>query len=251
MPAIVGLSRGAKNENHPLSRRSRFPRAASAALVRDDLSRPGLAGDVFSRDARSSAGTAAVDHHPHPVADRLQLLGRDVELRLCGRRRHRLPAAAAAVVDRLDEVRCDTRAAVGDRRHVDRHRHRRHRDRALADSYRDRFAGVPLLVPGLLLPLGRWHQTRDLVGQIDAALHAKPEQRGPLVDAIDAEHVGDGVEVDVTRLRNRGLEVDRPVAALLPALEIASVEVGPASAVHVEVRIDDVLFEAGQRRPPS
>ena len=153
--------------------------------------------------------------------------------------------------DRLDEVGCDARAAVGDRRHVDRHRHRRHRDRALADAYRDRFAGVPLLMPGLLLPLGRWHQTRDLVGQIDAALHAKPEQRGPLVDAIDAEHVGDGVEVDVARLRNRGLEVDRPVAALLPALEIASVEVGPASAVHVEVRIDDVLFEAGQRRPPS
>ena len=39
----------------------------------------------------------------------------------------------AAVVDRLEQVRRDARAAVGERRHVDRHRHRRHRHLALAD----------------------------------------------------------------------------------------------------------------------
>ena len=49
------------------------------------------------------------------------------------------------------------------------------------------------LAPDFLLPLRRRHQASNLVGQIDTALHAKPEQRGPLVDAIDAEHVGDSV----------------------------------------------------------
>ena len=102
-------------------------------------------------------------HRPSRIA--CSLSGSMSTLRLRRRRRHRLPPVA--VVHRLEQMRRHARAAVGERRHVDRHRHRRHRRPApwpIAD--RDRLAGVPLLVqllaastpstaPGPALSFGR------------------------------------------------------------------------------------------------
>ena len=77
-------------------------------------------------------------------------------------------------------------------------------------------------------------------------LHAEAEQRRPLVDPVDTDHVADGVEVDVARLLDRVPQIDGAVAALLPALELVAVEIRAAGAVHLEVRRDDAFFEPGR-----
>ena len=118
------------------------PLGGDPPLVRDHLRRAGLAADVMALDPRTAAGAAAVDDPPHPVADRLQLLRGDVHVRLRRRRRHRLHPGP--VVHRLDEVRRDARAAVGERRGVDRHGHRRDCHLPLADGHRNGLARVPL-----------------------------------------------------------------------------------------------------------
>ena len=156
-----------------------------------------------------------------------------------------------ALVDRLDQVRRDPGAAVRERRHVHRHRHRRHRDLPLPDADRDGFAGVPLLAGAGLLPLGRRHDAGDLVRQVDAGLHAEAEQRRPLVDPIDPQHVADRVEEHVARLLDGVAQVDGAVAALAPALEVAAVERRAARTVHLEVGRDDPFLERRECRPPS
>ena len=98
----------------------------------------------------------------------------------------------------------------------------------------------------LRLPVGGRHQSLHLVRQVDVRLDAEAEQRRPLVDAVDAEHVADGVEVDVARLLDGVAQVNRAVPFLLLAFEVAAVEGLAAAAVHAEVRLDDALFQAGQ-----
>ena len=216
-----------------------------ASSVRDHLRRPGLARNILAGDSGRRAGATAVHHHPESVADRLQLFRIDLNLRLRRRPRHRLPAGA--IVDGFEQVRRDARAAVGERRHVHGHRHRRHRHLALADADRNRFAGVPLLVAHAHLPFGGRHEPLILVRQIDSALHAEAERRRPLVDLVDAHHVGDGIEIDVARLLDRVTQIDRAVAALLPTFEGTPVKCRRAGAVRVEVGGDDPFFETGER----
>ena len=123
----VGLSRGAKNTNQPLSRRSRLAlRAARRPWFEMTCAVPVLPATSLPATRARPPVPRAVDHHPHPVANRLQLSG-VMSTFDCG------GGAATGfqplpVVHRLDEVRRDAGAAVGDRRHLDRHRHRRHRD---------------------------------------------------------------------------------------------------------------------------
>ena len=219
--------------------------APRRALVRDHLRGAGLAAHVVPGiRARPPCRRALTTiHMPSRIA--WSFSGAHVDLRLRRRRRHRLQSVA--VVHRLDEVRRDARAAVGERRRVDRQRDRRHRHLPLADGDRNRLARVPLLL--MLRALStRVDGTSPvhLVRQVDVRFHAEPEQRRPLVDAIDAEHVADGVEVHVARLLDGVAQIDRAVPALLPALEVAPVEVRAAAAVHLEVGRDDALLEPGE-----
>ena len=79
-------------------------------------------------------------------------------------------------------------------------------------------------------------------------LHAEAEARRPLVDAVDADHVADRVEVHVARLLDRVAQVDacrgRPC---FQHWKHAAVEVGAAVAVHREVGRDDAFLERGRR----
>ena len=95
-----------------------------AVPVLPDTSCPG----ILRRAARAARSLTTI-HMPSRIA--CSFSGSSVDLRLRRRRRHRLPPVA--IVDRLEQVRRHARAAVGERRHVDGHRHRRHRHRALAD----------------------------------------------------------------------------------------------------------------------
>ena len=216
-----------------------------ASLVRNHLRGAGLARDVASEDAAAAAGAGAVDDAPQPVVQRRQR--RRLERHAFGddgRRRH-LPAAA--FVDRADDVRRHARPAVGHRGNHHRQRRRRHRHLALADRDRNRLTRVPAFTGALALPLGRRHEAFLLVRQVDPRQPRQSELLGPLVNPVDAEHVAERVEVDVARLLERRAHVDRAVAALQVAEEIAAEERGAAAAVHPEVGIDDPLFERRRR----
>ncbi len=216
-----------------------------ASRVGDDLCRSRLAADVLAVDTRATAGAARrVDDVPHAVTDRRQLLRADFDDRLRRRCGHRLPLRP--VGDRPEDVRRDADAAVAQRRRVDRQRDRRHRYLSLADRHGNGFAGVPLRLARRRLPGRGRDESGHLVGQIDVRLHAEPEERRPLVDAIDAEHVADVVEVDVAGLLDRLSQVDRTVALLLVALEIAAVEGLAAGAKEGGRGSDDAFLEAGQ-----
>ena len=83
--------------------------------------------------------------------------------------------------------------------------------------------------------------------QVDTGLVGEAEQLGPLVDAVDAQHVAERVEVDVARLLERVPQVHRPVAARQVALEVAAVEGGAPAAVDPVVGRHHALFEGGDR----
>ena len=187
---------------------------------------------------------AGVDDHPQTVANRLEFVGIDLDLRLRRRRRHWLPAAP--VVDGLEKVGRHPGAPVGERGHVDGHRDRRHGYLPLANAHRNGLPWVPFLVAHALLPLCRGHEALHFVRQIDSAHHAEAEQRGPLVDLVDADHVRHSVEIHVARLFDGMPQVDGAVAAFLPALERPTPEHRAAGAVDVEVRRDDAFLERGE-----
>src|SRR5262245_51527238 len=121
-------------------------------------------------------------------------------------------------------MRCDARTTVRQRRRIDRHRYGRDRHASLADRDGNRLARIPLLSKSLLLPLRGRHEALNLVGQVDAALFTQPEQRRPLVDAVDARHVAYRVEIHIARLLDSMTKVDRAMPAFFPALERAPKE---------------------------
>jgi hypothetical protein len=82
-----------------------------AALIRDDLRRAGLSGDVAPGNPRTAGRPGAVDGEPQAVPQRVERLGLERDAIGHGVRRHRLPAVA--FVDRLDHAWRDPRAAVG------------------------------------------------------------------------------------------------------------------------------------------
>ena len=78
-------------------------------------------------------------------------------------------------------------------------------------------------------------------------LTPRPETRRPLVHAVHAQHVPQRVEVHVARLLDGVPHVDRAMAPLEVALEVATVECPAPGAVHLEIRCHDALFEGRDR----
>ena len=90
------------------------------------------------------------------------------------------------------------------------------------------------------------HDALDFVRQVDAALAGQAQLLAPLVDAIDAEHVADRVEVGVARLLD-GVPHVHP-AVLAEALEEAAVERAAARAENLALRRDHALLRAPRSR---
>ena len=210
-PAISGLSRGAKNTNQPWSRRSRSvrPGSALAALERDHLRRAGLARHVAAlRSARCRPCPPPFTTIHSPSWMRVEVSGLNVTRDFGSGGRHRLPPAARR---RSARTRCGVRArpAVGDRRHVDGHRDRRHRHLALADRHRDRLARVPLLAeprPASTRSTARCPCTS--FGRSMPLFSPRPSSVAHLWILSIADHVAERVEVDVARLLDGVPQVD-------------------------------------------
>ena len=153
------------------------------------------------------------------------------------------------VVDRLEQVRRHPGAAVGERRHVHRHRHRRHRHlrpgrcrprssrrRTTSPSFARCFHSVDGTSPctsfGRSMPL----------------FTPRPSSVAHLLILSTPDHVADGVEVDVARLLDRVAQIDRAVATLASSTRSAGRRRWHARGTcTLEVGRDDAFLECGQR----
>src|SRR3974390_2676656 len=101
----------------------------------------------------------------------------------------------------MDETRLITLAVHRDRGHAVRQLQRCDCEISLADTDADGIARIPdllfLVLERLTFPCRRWNERRLFAVDIDTGLGAKAELREEVVDAIDAEHIGEAVEVDV------------------------------------------------------
>ena len=144
------------------------------------------------------------------------------------------------------DARRHREAAIHDagRHHGQLQRRRQHI--SLADARDQRFAELPRHADGRLFPgLGR-HQAVALAGNVDPERGTKTETPGHLGDAVDADALRQFVEMNVAGFLDRLDHVDRPVPALLPAMELLIAELDMPVAGAAEGR-RDIRFERGQR----
>src|SRR5215212_9372268 len=96
-----------------------------------------------------SAGLAVADA-PHPLADDVEVIGDDLDPAFA-LGVHRLERVWGVVDDLVEQARFVDRAAVGDRRGIERHLQGTGWEEALTDRGVDRVAGRPAVVEYLLL----------------------------------------------------------------------------------------------------
>src|ERR1700730_3663151 len=109
-------------------------------------------------------------------------------------------------------MRLEQFAAVGYGRDHSRELNGSNRNRALADSHRNRFTRVPLVVVDTLDPFFRRDKTRLLARQVDACAPAQAQARGVLMDPIDSKSLTYGIEKNVTRIHDGLVKIDCAVS---------------------------------------
>src|ERR1700688_4308865 len=122
------------------------------------------------------------------------------------------------------------------------------RNSALADAYRNRLPGKPLLLEVTNLPLFGRHDSADFVGQIYTCFLAQSESGGVFRNAIDAKFFCQRVKDDVARLINRLGEIDLAMPGFHPASEASPVESSSAVAMHVKCLCDPLLPSSGRHK---
>src|SRR5207245_10408267 len=123
--------------------------------------------------------------------------------------------------------------------------HRRDEHRALADRYVDRLTRRER--PAALTPARHLRFREEaalLAGQVDGRRLAESERVRVLHDRRAADLQSRLVEEDVAGLRDRMVEVDRAVAALLPVLERRCAQMKLAVAVGPVERGDAAFLKA-------
>ena len=199
---------------------------------RDNLGRPGLAGNVDSRNVRRGSRALRQQHAPHRVRDRVPSRGINWNILHFG-------IACGLNVPRrqlrwINDVRHHHPAVRRDRRDRAHQLHRSNRHRSLADANRNRFSGEPLLLEIADLPFFRRHHAAHFVGQIDPSLLAQSKDSRVFCDAVDTQLFRQRIKENIARLVDRLRKVHWAVTAFHPASEAPAIKVGAPAAVHVE-----------------
>ncbi len=129
-------------------------------------------------------------------------------------------------------MRAPQRAAVGQRGVSLRKLQRSGQIESLSDGNRYGFAHLPRLFHPGQLPALRGNQTLSLMGQLNAGRVAQAEPFRVVRDAIHAQLFPDGVKIDVARLHQRPVQIDRPVPVFSPAA------IGPVAQNKRSVAVD-------------
>src|SRR5262249_40329342 len=115
-------------------------------------------------------------------------------------------------------------SARGDAADSIRHLHWRHRQRALADGYRDRLSRIPFLTIEFFLPGRRRHRAIFLIGKINAGFSAEAKLSGIIRHLIDAHVLAQIVEEYVAGMDNRLMHIHSAVPFMFPTIERAPVK---------------------------
>src|SRR6185312_8248728 len=214
---VVGGREGDEQRVVPVLALQALHVVALALLHADHLRGSGLRRDRVGRAGTGlRGGSARLGDVRHGRADDGEVLRAHDGLPLARRRLVGMVLVRLRVLDRLQQVRMHRDAAVRERRGGRGELHRRGEHVALADADAHRVARVPLLPETLHLPRLRRREPGKLALDVDAGLLAEAEAREEIVDRVDAELVGEPVEVGVARDDDRAVHVHQAVAALLP-----------------------------------
>ena len=173
--------------------------------------------------------------------------------RIGGNRVHHRPLLALGTAP-LDEPGRTKLAAVGDRAGGHRQLHGRGQHVTLSDAGAERFPRIPGLPEGAPLP-GRGRQNpATLRGGIHATEAPEAETREVVVQRVDGHAPREVVEVDVTGLRDRHVQIHlRRMAGTadpqhpVPVATAVAGQPVPARVRHREFLVDELLGETGER----
>ena len=179
--------------------------------AREHLRGSGLAADFHRQSGGNCArrAAAAVDHGAHAGQYRVPVcLGVfDAHRRLAGRKQSR---------------RCGATAAGQCGRGIGQLQRSRDSE-SLADAGDQGFAGKPGFIQGAAFPAAAGQDAVGFARQVDAGGLTEAEQRKLARNPVDADGVGQVIEVGVDRLCQRRFQVDPAVAALAPVAVFARV----------------------------
>jgi hypothetical protein len=137
------------------------------------------------------------------------------------------------------------REAAGDARHVGGQLQRGDLDIALADAAHDRVAHVPRM-PLPLAPFPRRDQPAPRRGQLDVQVGAQPHAMRQRRDPVDADPPRGLVEEYVARVLQSAMQIEQPVAALLPAVEPRIADIDEARALDAVAGRQHPRLQRGQ-----
>src|SRR6266850_7139655 len=100
------------------------------------------------------------------------------------------------------------------------------RNRALTDSHRNRFSGVPFSMEHALHPLFTGYESGFLRWQVYAGAMSKSQVRGIIRNPINAQALPHVVKENVARFYDRFVQIHEAVRALpiYPALELPPIK---------------------------
>ncbi|MNE32986.1 hypothetical protein D3C80_1266260 [compost metagenome] len=182
-------------------------------LDRHDLGRTALAGNPVLRAKRRLArGTAGTMHDLlHAVGD-LVPVGFVTQHDIF----HRVLVHRWQALDGLGQVRTVPLAVVGNQGRGLGQLQRRGLHVALADPENQGFAREPGLAPGRALPLTGWHEPRRFFEHVQGDLLADAETVHVGGQTVDAQLVGQVVEVGVVGTHDRRIQVHPAVTGAVP-----------------------------------
>src|SRR5262245_7926175 len=161
--------------------------AAFQELIRGKLRRSGLPADFDTGQSCAGAGACSVDHTIHPLHYFLDVQGIERPL-------------SRLLVVTFHQMRLVPSSSHGEAAHGVRELQGCNCQIALADGHRNRLSGIPLLAKRPYLPLGGWHDSFRLVGQIDARTLSEAGLLGVEGNPVDAKPHTYVVKVNVAGL---------------------------------------------------
>ena len=244
---LVGRRIGGEEGVVPVADRDLVVLEVLHEIEAHDLGGSGLAGHRHPRHPGAGARAAGLLHHSHEGArdDGQDVLG---DSRLQGlRRANGRDFGAVPALETAQQTRLHAGASVRNHREGDGQLSGGHEVRALADRDGDRLTPLPWLLLHSQLPLSRGNEPGLLSGQVNARQLGQPEGLRVARDALDAEGEAQLVEIDVTGAHEGQVEIDRSVAAALPAAVRATSQPVVAGTEDLVSGIDHALGEASHR----
>ena len=150
----------------------------------------------------------------------------------------------------MDQLGTQSLSSVGDGGGRRRELQRRGQHETLTDPGNQRLPGIPSLAVGAPLPLARGDQSASFAPQTNAGRLAEAEIRQIFVHAVDAQGMGEHVEIDIAGLLDRFFDPDDPMPAR-PPIAISTIGAGQGEPSTTPCLGSGVLEPSIEARKPQ